>query len=139
MTCYGVDTIFFALNATYGTLDNTTGKCNGTATCGEAYCSLATGTDADWICFSGGGMPQPPTLAPTFYQSSNAIYVLFGLLLVYALVVSVLFGRLYYRHVHLPYQRLASVSSGATSFEAEKGTAGAHSLDSDDEDTAKTM
>lgn len=90
MACFEVDTVYFAINSSFYVQRNTTGKCDTTEACAQAYCELNNRRGVDWICFSASQANEIIHPSDTW---SILLYTALALLALYSIVITFMYLR----------------------------------------------
>lgn len=91
MSCFELQTVYFAINYTLRVVANTTGTCDNTDACSQAYCELNKRPGVDWICFSAS---QANDIIDSPMKTwLNCLYAVLAFFFVYSAIVTILYVR----------------------------------------------
>ena len=90
MSCFEEQTVYYAINYTFGVVPNTTGKCDNTDACRQAYCELNRRRGVDWICFSAS---QANDIVNPLDVWQIVLYCVLVFLVVYSVLITFLYLR----------------------------------------------
>ncbi len=92
MSCFEIQTVYFAINYTFMVVANTTGTCDNTDACNQAYCDLNRRSGVDWICFSAS-QANDITRDPSLKTWLNGLYAFLAFFFIYSVIVTILYVR----------------------------------------------